>query len=260
MKLSASNIGWTQEQDESVWQRLKALGYQGLEIAPTRVFPQRPYENLPGAALFAGVMYQQYGLAVCSMQSIWFGQAGSIFEPAEAKALEGYTAEAVEFAAACRCRNLVFGCPRNRSVPEGRTAAEAEPFFARLGWLAGRRGAVIALEANPPLYNTNFLNTTAEAFALAKKLSSPGIGVNLDVGAMIENGERPSDFAGGMQLVSHVHISEPGLAPIRPRPLHKELAMLLRAVGYQGFVSLEMKAAAPAELERCLEYVAEVFG
>lgn len=33
---------------------MKQLGYTGLEIAPTRVFPERPYDNLPGAALFAG--------------------------------------------------------------------------------------------------------------------------------------------------------------------------------------------------------------
>ncbi|WP_418972836.1 sugar phosphate isomerase/epimerase family protein [Allofournierella sp.] len=260
MKCSASNIGWAAEEDQRVWQLLKKYGYQGLEIAPTRVFPGRPYDNLPGAALFAGVMYQQYGLVIPSMQSIWFGRTGSIFVPEEAKALEEYTGEAIEFAAACRCRSLVFGCPRNRNVPAGRQAAEAEVFFARLGWLAGRRGAVIALEANPPVYNTNFLNTTAEAFALAKKLASPGIGVNLDVGTMLANGERPSDFAAEMQYVSHVHISEPGLAPIRPRVLHKELALLLGAVGYQGFVSLEMKAAPLAEVERCIDYVAEVFG
>lgn len=260
MKLAASNIGWAKEQDEELWQLLKDLGYQGLEIAPTRVFPERPYENLPGAALFAGVIYQKYGLAIPSMQSIWFGQTGSIFVPEEAKTLEEYTAGAIEFANACRCRNLVFGCPRNRSVPAGRKAADADAFFARLGYLAQRRGVVIGLEANPPVYNTNFLNTTAEVFALAKRLASPSIGVNLDVGAMLANGEHPSDFAASMQYVSHVHISEPGLAPVQRRALHRELALLLGAVGYQGFVSLEMKAAPTAEVRRCLEYVAEVFG
>ena len=38
------------------------------------------------------------------------------------------------------------------------------------------------------------------------------------------------------------------------------LALLLKGVGYQGFVSLEMKAAGEEELTRSLEYVAEVFG
>ena len=43
-----------------------------------------------------------------------------------------------------------------------------------------------------------------------------------------------------LKYVSHVHISEPGLAPIQKRPEHKELALLLGAVGYRGFVSVEM--------------------
>ena len=259
LKLSASNIGWAAEQDEQVWPLLQGLGYAGLEIAPTRVFPQEPYRCLPGAALFAGVMRQKYGFVIPSMQSIWFGQTGNIFNQKETQGLEEYTLAALEFANACRCRNLVFGCPRNRNIPQGHTAAEAEGFFERIGWLAAQKGAVIALEANPPIYNTNFLNTTAEAFALAEKLDSPGMGVNLDVGTMIANGERPGDFAAHMQRVSHVHISEPGLAPIEARPLHKDLALLLHAVGYQGFVSVEMKATDPETLKRCLEYTAEVF-
>lgn len=260
MKLAASNIGWAAGQDEQVWQWLAELGYQGLEIAPTRVFPQDPYDHLPGAALFAGVMQQKYGLCIPSMQSIWFGQAGSIFDAQQARQLADYTAAALEFAYACHCPSLVFGCPRNRNIPAGHTAAEADGFFAELAYLAARRGAVIALEANPPMYSTNFLNTTREAFALAKRLDRPGIGVNLDMGAMLANGERPSDFAADMQWVSHVHISEPGLAPIVPRPQHKELALLLGAVGYKGFVSVEMKAADPQTLRGSLEYVAEVFG
>ena len=259
MKLSASNIGWNMQQDEQAWQLLKDLGYTGLEIAPTRIFPERPYDNLPGAALFAGVMFQKYGLTISSMQSIWYGQQCNIFNEEEAKALVDYTAQALEFAYACHCPNLVFGCPRNRNMPQGHEPQEAESFFKELAYLASRREATIALEANPPMYNTNFLNTTKEAFQLAKKLDIPGIGVNLDVGTMLANGERPSDFAAYMKYVSHVHISEPGLAPIEKRAIHKELALLLGAVGYKGFVSVEMKACDYDTLKNCLEYVAEVF-
>ena len=76
MRLSASNIGWSTAEDERVWEKMKQLGYTGLEIAPTRVFPERPYDNLPGAALFAGVMWQKYGFSIPSMQSIWYGWTG----------------------------------------------------------------------------------------------------------------------------------------------------------------------------------------
>lgn len=260
MKLSASNIGWSAAEDEQIWAKMQQLGYTGLEIAPTRVFPERPYDNLPGAALFAGVMWQKYGFSIPSMQSIWYGRGENIFDADGAAALADYTAQALEFAYACHCPNLVFGCPRNRNIPEGRTAAQADGFFEQLAYLAQRRGAVIALEANPPMYNTNFLNTHKEVFALAQRLDRPGLGVNLDVGAMVANGESAADIAAHLHRVSHVHISEPGLAPIQPRALHKELALLLRGMGYRGFVSLEMKAGDTAQLERSLEYVAEVFG
>ena len=129
-KRAASNIGWTAKQDETVWRWMKELGYTGLEIAPTRLFAQAPYECCNGAALFAGVMHQQYGFSVVSMQSIWYGRTGNIFVPEEAAELEEYTLAALEFARSCRCANLVFGCPRNRNRPKGADEKMAEDFSA----------------------------------------------------------------------------------------------------------------------------------
>ena len=57
---------------------------------------------------------------------------------------------------------------------------------------------------------------------------------------MLAQGEKLQNFVDDLKYVSHVHISEPGLAPIQKRPEHKELALLLGAVGYRGFVSVEM--------------------
>lgn len=259
IKLAASNIGWAAQDDERVWQRMKELGYQGLEIAPTRVFPERPYDNLPGAALFAGVMYQKYGFTIPSMQSIWYGCQGNIFHPEEAKRLADYTMQAFEFAQSCHCPSLVFGCPRNRTIPQGHTPEEADLLFTRLAMGAHQWGTNLALEANPPIYHTNFLNTTREAFDLVKRLQIPGLSVNLDLGTMIHNGEQLRDFAGDLKYVSHVHVSEPGLAVPEQRSIHKELALMLGAVDYKGFVSLEMKTSDCDTVFRSLEYLAEVF-
>jgi len=188
-KLSASNIGWTKEEDEQVWQLMKDLGYQGLEIAPTRVFPQEPYAQLSGITLFAAVMYQKYGFVIPSMQSIWFGKSASIYDEEGANELADYTVEAFEFAKACHCPSLVFGCPRNRNVPEGRREEEADAFFEKLAYEASLRGVHLALEANPPVYNTNFMNTTAQAAALVRRLGRDKIsivGVSV-VGAVFHN-------------------------------------------------------------------------
>lgn len=257
--LSASNIGWPKEYDEAVYAALQAAGFAGVEIAPTRIFPAPPYDNLSAAVLFGGYLHQKYGLAVPSMQSIWYGQTGNIFVPEEAEALLAYTEEAFAFAHALHCPSLVFGCPKNRRRPEGADPAAAEAFFDKAGRLAMRYGVRLALEANSPRY-TNYLNTTAEVFALVKKLGNPGLAVNLDLGAILDNGERLRDFAADLSWVSHVHISEPGLAPIQPRPEQEELAMMLGAAGYRGFVSIEMGAGeTDAPVLSAMQRIAEVF-
>ena len=42
MKLSISNIGWSQDNDETIYELMKKYDYQGIEIAPTRIFPDNP--------------------------------------------------------------------------------------------------------------------------------------------------------------------------------------------------------------------------
>ena len=65
------------------------------------------------------------------------------------------------------------------------------------------------MEANPPIYNTNYINTTTEALALVKKIGSKGFLVNLDLGTMIENKEALNVIAEDINLINHVHISRP---------------------------------------------------
>ena len=74
-----------------------------------------------------------------------------------------------------------------------------------------------------------------------------------------ESEQRLRDFVDDIKYVSHVHISEPGLEPIVPRQEHKELAMLLKAVGYSGDVSIEMKRTDVETVRKTLAYIAEVF-
>ncbi len=241
MKLSVSNIGWAAEQDAEVYARMRKAGFTGLEIAPTRIFPTAPYSDLQAARDWAADL----GFAVPSMQSIWFGRSESIFGTAEDRtALLNYTKQAIDFAEAIGCKNLVFGCPRNRNVPEGMTMAEAMeiavPFFKALGDYAAAHQTVLSMEANPPIYNTNFCNTTADALALVQQVRSPGFLLNLDVGTMVHNEESPELLRSKAQYVNHVHISEPHLKPIARRSLHHELLAVLKAEDYDNFLSIEM--------------------
>ena len=53
MKLSISNIGWSSEQDSRVYEMMKKYGLFGLEIAPTRIFLENPYDHLKEAGEWA---------------------------------------------------------------------------------------------------------------------------------------------------------------------------------------------------------------
>ncbi len=261
MKKSVSNIAWGPEQDETIFRRMRDTGFSGLEIAPTRVIPEAPYDHLPEAVRFAGSLRERYGLVISSMQSIWFGRTEKIFGTAEERTrLTAYTRKAVDFAAAVGCRNLVFGCPKNRALPEGADPETAVSFFRELGDYAAARGTVIALEANPPLYHTNYINTTPEALRLIREVNSEGFRLNLDTGTMTENGEDVSVLEGSEKWIHHVHLSEPGLVPLRKRALHRELAAFLRSFSYDGFVSIEAgRLEDPAVTAGMMEYVAWLF-
>ena len=216
-QLSISNIAWHKEDDEAVYTAMQQAGFTGLELAPTRIFSETPYENLTSALLFGGYLKNRWGFSVPSLQSIWYGQQGNIFNAADTEPLLDYTAQAFQFAHSLNCPSLVFGCPKNRMRPLGGSDATAEAFFMQAGNLAARYGVHLALEANPPMY-TNYLNNTADAFALVKRLDNPGLSVNLDLSTVLAQGEKLQSFIDDMQYVSHVHISEPGLAPHRAPP------------------------------------------
>ena len=130
LKLAISNIAWDKADDEAVYAAMQQNGFTGLEIAPTRIFPEYPYENLTGAALFGGYLLNRWGFHVPSMQSIWYGQTGNIFNPADAEHLLDYTAEAFQFAHSLNCPSLVFGCPKNRMRALGDSDAASEALAA----------------------------------------------------------------------------------------------------------------------------------
>lgn len=241
MNLAASNICWPADRDDEVLRFMADRGFSGLEIAPTRLFPGRPYDMLSQSAGFAAEMKAEYGFQICSMQSVWYGMRQRIVDSDDSRReLLGYTEKALCFADAAGCRNLVFGCPRNRAYEKPEDIPVIEDFLLRCADLAEKHSAVIALEANPPIYNTNYLNKTAQALELIKRLDHPALRLNLDFGTVIENSEDLDWIPEDGCYINHVHISEPNLVQIRKRPEHIKLLKLLRDIGYSGFVSIEM--------------------
>ncbi len=241
MRLSISNIAWDTEKNDIVYGLMREYGFGGLEIAPTKIFVENPYDRLSEAKAWSDELREKYGFTVPSMQSIWYGRTEKLFgTDAERAALTAYTKKAVDFAEAIGCGNLVFGCPKNRNAGNAADLGLAVGFFRELGNYAHAHGTAIGMEANPAIYNTDYINDTLSALRLVDEVGSEGFKLNLDIGTMLENKESVDILRGNIALVSHVHISEPYLKPIEKRDIHREVLEILKSEGYNGFVSIEM--------------------
>jgi sugar phosphate isomerase/epimerase len=242
MKLAVSNIAWAANYDEEMYSYLREYGFYGLEIAPTRIFPEAPYQHCQEAEKFAKRLRKDFDLTVCSIQSIWYGRQEKLFgTETERQLLLSYTKQAIDFASAMQCKNVVFGCPRNRVIENSAQYEIAVQFFQDIGSYAKEKGTIVAIEPNPEIYHTNFINTTLEGLNFCRDVCSDGIAVNLDCGTIIQNMETPDCIANDIHLINHVHLSEPNLAKIEHHNLHRLLRDLLIAGKYNNFVSIEMK-------------------
>lgn len=253
MIFAASNIAWTPDERLDAYALLAGKGAAGLEIAPALFLHASADPFAPTAAEIAAAKAEiaDHGLSLVSMQSLLFGVEGAaMFEGPEARAR--FTAgmeRAIDLAGALGLRNLVFGSPRQRVRPEGMSPeAAAETAAAILRPLADRaadKGCVIAMEFNPAAYGTNWLNRSIEALDFAGFADHPAITVNFDVGAMHMN-EAFDGIEEALEaaapLISHLHVSEPLLAPApaRAEDAARVLAALAR-IGYSRAVSIEMK-------------------
>jgi sugar phosphate isomerase/epimerase len=258
---SVSNIAWAFDDRLQAYATLAEQEFGGLEIAPGLFFAdaEDPFEPTPNQYDRALGEIAEAGLSLVSMQSLLFGVDGAaLFEDDTAlQRLETGMQRAIRLAGRLRVPNLVFGSPRQRVVPEGMSGPEAldraAAVFARLGDIAQAEGTVIAMEANPAIYGTNFLTHGEQALAFARAVGHPAVRFVLDIGAMHINEvfeQTPRLIADARDLLSHVHFSEPQLAPA-PADAAAAATVLraLDAAGYDRAVSIEMKAIPDTPIE-----------
>lgn len=255
MRLAMSNIAWLPDERLEAYAILAKSGFDGLEIAPGLFFHAAadPFSPDAKGARAALAEIADAGLGLVSMQSLLFGVEGAaLFEGSEARA--AFVAgmhRAIALAAQYGIPNLVFGSPLQRRVPEHMAMADAlavaADVFRDLGNVAVQAGTRIAIEANPAAYGTNFCTTLDEALGFVALVAHPAIVPHLDLGAMHMNGDFasvPARLPALAPRLSHVHVSEPGLAPApADRVALQPVLEGLRAAGYARAVSIEMKRA-----------------
>lgn len=261
MKLSISNIAWDVSMDETVYSLMKNYGFVGLEIAPTKVFANEPYTHIDEAVKWKNLINVRYNFEISSMQSICYGKTENIFAGnKDRESLLKHMEKVILFAEAIGCGNIVFGCPKNRNNPNSEDECIVNPFFSEMADYAQLHGTVIGMEANPAIYNTNYINTTESAIKLIEEIDNPSFKLNLDIGTVIQNNESLNCIEGKIKYINHVHISEPYLKKIQTREIHDELSSILKNEHYSGFISIEMGTQERIDdIEEVMKYVKHIF-
>ena len=263
-KRSISNLAWGKEHDTEMYKFLSENNFEGIEIAPSRVFGENPYIMINEAKDYKKKLSEKYNLEISSIQSIWYGRKENIFiSNFERNILLEYTKKAIDFAAILNCKNIVFGCPKNRNIPSNMNVNDcykiATDFFSEIGEYANNHNTCLSIEANPAIYNTNFLTSTSEAISIIKDIDSKGIKLNLDTGTMIYNKEMIDLVKDNNTLINHIHISEPFLKPISYNQLQNEIINNFRNNdNYSKYISIEISLCENVSLvKECLLKLSE---
>jgi sugar phosphate isomerase/epimerase len=262
MKLAVSNIAWPRDQDAAVADVLRELGVTGIEVAPTKVWPQ-PLEATDAEIDDYRRYWSDRGFEIVAAQALLFGRPElTLFESEETtrKTLD-YLRGIVRLCARLGAGALVFGSPKNRRVGNGsphKARLTAVEFFTRLGEIAEAAGTAVVMEANPPEYGADFATRAAEAVELVKAVNHPGFRLHLDTGCMtLANDPTGATFDAGFPLVRHFHVSEPNLDQpgTSAKVEHPAFAAELKRRGYSYWVSLEMREPKPFSLGGLAEAV-----
>ncbi|MBK8160545.1 MAG: sugar phosphate isomerase/epimerase [Rhodospirillaceae bacterium] len=268
MLLSVSNIAWTQGDDPALLNLLRANGYAGLDVAPTKIWPDWQADSAATARFARQVT--DAGLRTIGMQSIFFGTTSlNIFADGERwLATKRHLRRVAGIAKNIGATRIVFGAPANRDPGNLAAAAAAEIALRRLRRLGGifaDAGTRLCLEPVPADAGGRFLLTTLETATFVRLVDHPGICLNLDSAFLAGEGEPiERTIQSCADVIGHAHASEPALGTFAPsRVDHRAMGVALRKIGYTGAVAIEMRAITGAEernLRDAMKVVSACYG
>ena len=268
MKLSVSNIAWPADLDSDALEMLTSMGVEGIEIAPTRVWPDWVGMTSKEAHRY-GTIIQKAGLSIPAFQSILYGLPElKVFKNKSCQqALLDHLKKVFRIASILEVGVLVFGSPKNRDrgeLTEEEAFTQAVPLFKSVGKMANANGTWLCIEPNPPHYGSNFITAWNDALRLVREVDTPGFGLHLDTGCILMNNDEPAEAVRACAgMIKHLHISEPFLSDFSsPAVPHEKVASALAEIGYDGWLSIEMRCGtSPLEaIKEAITLVQKIYG
>ncbi len=245
MKLAISNIAWEKHDDQNVLDLLNKSGVRGIEIAPTKIWSDWKNINKISAQDYKKKMLNN-GFEIPAMQAIVYGRSDlQIFQPDTHDAFLEHVRLLAELAENLGTKVLVFGAPKNRlrgQVSMRNSIEIAVRLMRKIGQICYDKGCCIGWEHNPVEYGCDFITNINDAKEFVDIINHPGVRLHVDSAGLYMCGGEINSILKNIGSFVHYHASEPMLAPIANGIVdHKALLSTLDEIGYEGWVSIEMK-------------------
>lgn len=242
MPLSISNLAWSYVPVDDVAPRLKAAGMEGVELAPTAIWPDAPHVPSSEVREYAQ-QWRDHGLAVSGIQSLLYGHPEfQVFHPGTWPDMREHLTSMIRLAHDLGTHIAVFGSPKNRirgQLSDTEANAMFGEFLTGLLPVLADCGVLLTLEPNAPDYGADYLTHYADTIGVSDLIASPWIQPQVDTGCLTMVNDDPAQ-AVRSRVPAHVHVSTPNLLP-PPGPVdHRTMRAALASSDYNGWVTLEM--------------------
>jgi sugar phosphate isomerase/epimerase len=247
-----------------VCQTVKALGYDGLEIAPFTLAPLIT-ELTPARLGTLRSQAEDAGLAVIGLHWLLAKTEGFYLTTPDAavrRRTGDYLVALAEATARLGGELMVLGSPKQRDLLPGVTyeqaADHAVDVLTRIMPRIGSHGVDLCLEPLAPS-ETNFMNTCAQANELIARVGHPRLKLHMDVKAQSSEtaGSVPELIRRYARAAGHFHAQDvnlrgPGMGSVEFGPI----LMALVDSGYDRWVSVEVFDFTPGAEETARQSIA----
>jgi D-psicose/D-tagatose/L-ribulose 3-epimerase len=266
IRRSISNLAWPSASPiEEIAPQLKSAGMDGVELAPTAIWPHAPSVPARDVRAYAR-RWREHGLTISGIQSLLFGHPDlQVFDSRTWPEMYKHLTAMTRLAHDLDTNIAVFGSPKNRArgdLTDQEANAICAEFLTGLLPVLADCGVVLTLEPNAPSYGADFLTHYADTVALSDLLGSAWVQPQVDTGCLTMVNDDPVR-AVRSRTPAHVHVSTPNLLP-PPGPVdHQALWEALVCSGYDGWLVLEMLQSFPEPLEvsiRSARWLTEAYG
>lgn len=242
MRLAASNLALPAFDHIDYLDRVRALGVEGLEVAPAHTWGE-PAHRLPMAAVNSyRRAAEAAGLSIIGLHALLDGRPGLGLladDATEARTLDYLVA----LSGLCRDlggKTLILGPRWRDGLAERDSWLRGRAFMERLAPRIEAHGTVLCLA---PLADGqgDFCASAKECYLLVNAVDHPSFGLHLSAAGLARHGEMGhATFAAVRGRLEHFHTDEPGLAVPggSGRIDHADLRRHLAAISYFGWISV----------------------